>query len=138
MKRLDSKSNFLPSFFNDDFFTDFFESNNLPAANVVENKDRFEIDLSVPGFDKSDIDIKIENEVLTVSAQKENKEEERDKENRLIRQEFSSSSFSRSFILPDNIDADSISAQHKDGILSIHVAKNNKPIDDKVKRIAIS
>lgn len=137
LRRFDSRRNTLPSLFNDNFFTDFFESNNFPAANVTENKNGFDIDLSVPGFDKSDIDIKVEDNVLTVSAKKENRMEEKDKDNRLIRQEFSASSFSRSFILPDNTDAEHISAKHKDGILNIHLNKMDKAIEDKVKKIEI-
>lgn len=133
--KFDSRKSFLPSLFNDDFFTIFFEGNNLPATNIVENKDEFRVELSVPGFNKDEFNIEVEKNVLIISAKQETKKE--DKEERLIREEFRSSSFSRSFVLPDSADMEQISAQYNDGVLKLSIPKLNKAIEDKVKRIEI-
>ena len=139
LRRFDSRRNFLPSFFGvrDDFFNNFFEGNSLPAANVSENENSFKVELSVPGFEKNDFKIEIEKNVLTISASKENSKEEKDENERIIRQEFSSSSFSRSFILPKNIDTDKIEASQKDGVLSLSLPKKEKNTEEGVKKIEI-
>ncbi|WP_110311985.1 Hsp20/alpha crystallin family protein [Dysgonomonas alginatilytica] len=137
LMKFDSRKSFLPLIFNDDFFTNFFEGSGLPAANVVENKDEFRVELSVPGFNKDDFNVEVEKNVLIISAKQENKQEEKDKEEKLIRQEFRSSSFSRSFVLPENVDMEQISAQYKDGVLKLSIPKLNKTPEDKIKRIEI-
>ncbi|WP_050708791.1 Hsp20/alpha crystallin family protein, partial [Dysgonomonas sp. HGC4] len=114
-----------------------FEGSGLPAANVVENKDEFRVELSVPGFNKDDFNVEVEKNVLIISAKQESKQEEKDKEEKLIRQEFRSSSFSRSFVLPENVDMEQISAQYKDGVLKLSIPKLNKTPEDKIKRIEI-
>lgn len=135
--KFDSGKSFLPSILNDDFFTNFFEGNGLPAANIVENKDEFRVELSVSGFNKDEFSIEVEKNVLIISAKQESKQEEKDKEEKLIRQEFRSSSFSRSFVLPDNIDMEQISAQYNDGVLKLSIPKLNKVSEDKTKKIEI-
>lgn len=139
LKRNDSRRRFLPSFFgfNDDFFTNFFEGNNLPAANVIENDKGFRIDLSVPGFDKNDFKVEVDKNVLTISASKENKKEEKDENEKIVRQEFSSASFSRSFILPDNVDTENIEASQKDGVLNITLPRKEKALEESIKKIEI-
>jgi len=139
LRKYDLRRSFLPSFFNvsDDFFTNFFESNNLPATNITENGKEFKIELSVPGFNKEDFKIGIEKNILTISAKKEEKCEEKDENEKIIRQEFNSSSFSRSFSLPESIDIENISAEQKDGILTVQLPKMDKKPEDKVKKIKI-
>lgn len=139
LRKFDSRRNFLPSLFNigDDFFTNFFEGSSLPAANIVENNKEFRVELSVPGFDKEDFKIEVEKNVLVISANKEANKEEKDENEKVIRREFSSSSFSRSFVLPENIDTDNISAQQKDGVLKISLPKQNQAPEDRVKKIEI-
>lgn len=139
LKKFDPRKDFIPSLFKlgDDFFSNFFEGTGLPAANVVENKKEFRVELSVPGFDKNDFKIEIDKDVLTISARKENKTEEKDEHERVLRQEFSSSSFSRSFVLPENIDTNNIGAEHKDGVLKISLPKLDKVPEEKVKKIDI-
>lgn len=137
LMKLDSRKSFLPSILNDDFFTNFFEGNSLPAANIVENKNEFRVELSVPGFKKEEFDIEVEKNVLIISAKQESKKEEKDKEERFIREEFRSSSFSRSFVLPNSVDMEQISAQYNDGVLKLSIPKLNQTPEDKIRRIEI-
>jgi len=139
LRRFSPRRNFIPSIFNvsDDFFTDFFNGSNLPAANIVENDKEFRVELSVPGFDKNDFKVEVEKNMLTVSASKESKTEEKDENEKMLRREFYSSSFSRSFVLPENIDTENIGAEQKDGVLKISLPKMNQAPEDKVKKIEI-
>lgn len=137
LMKFDSRKSLLPSIFNDDFFTNFFESGSLPAANIFENKNQFTVELSVPGFNKDEFSIETEKNLVVISAKQESKHEEKDKDEKLIRQEFRSSSFSRSFALPDNADIEKISAQYRDGVLKLAIPKLTKTPEDKVKRIEI-
>lgn len=128
---------FMPSLFDDDFFNNFFEGyNNLPATNVTETNDSYKVELSVPGFDKDKFNVEVKNNVLTISGNIEDKHEEKDKDDRIIRREFKSSSFSRSFALPDNVDADKISGEHQNGILVLTIPKAEKASNE-TKRIDI-
>lgn len=138
LKKFDSRRGFFPSLFNvsDEFFTDFFKGNSVPAANIVENDREFRVELSVPGFDKNDFKVVVEKNILTVSANKESKKEEKDENEKMLRREFYSSSFSRSFVLPENVDAENIGAEQKDGVLKISLPKVDK-VEDKVKTIEI-
>lgn len=133
--KFDSRKSFLPSIFNDDFFTSFFEGNGLPAANIVENKNEFRVELSVPGFNKDEFNVEVDKNVLVISAKQESKQEEKDE--KFIRQEFKSSSFSRSFVLPDSVDMEQISAEYNDGVLKLSIPKLNKMPEDKIKKIEI-
>jgi HSP20 family protein len=130
--------NFLDNFWNaDPFFTeDFFASRNkwLPAVNIKENDNNFEIEVAAPGFNKKDFDVKIENGMLCISAEKEETKEE--KEKNYTRKEFSYNSFSRSFSLPENADGKTVDAKYTDGVLTLALKKTaaKKP---EVKKIAV-
>lgn len=140
IRKFDRGGSFFPSFFNsylnDNLFNNFIEGD-LPATNVSENEKAFNIELSVPGFNKEDIKIEIEKNILKISAQSEMNKEEKDENQRILRQEFRKSSFSRSFTIPENIDTENISATQQDGILEITLPKMNKVLEDKVKKIEI-
>ncbi len=113
----------LSDFFdNERFFdSDWLKNRGLPAVNVKENDKTYEIEVAAPGRSKKDFKISAENGVLTISSeQKEEKEEKRDE---YTRKEFSYSSFTRSFTLPENANEDDIKANYADGILKLEVAK---------------
>lgn len=105
-----------------------------PSVNVAESEKSFHVDFAVPGFNKEDFKISVEKDVLTVSG--EHKAESLDETKKYSRKEFSYSSFKRSFTLPENVDANQINANYKDGVLTLDVAKKEevKPI---VKEIAV-
>jgi HSP20 family protein len=107
-----------------------------PAINVIENTDDFQIEVAAPGLEKKDFKIDLDNNVLTISSEKELKNEE--KEGRYMRREFSYSSFTRSFSLPEAVDAEKIKANHKEGILRITIPKKEEAKRKPPKQIAIS
>lgn len=91
-----------------------------PAANVREDEKMFAIELSLPGFEKEEIRMKLEKDLLTISAGREKKESEV----KYTRNEFGfNARYSRSFILPDAVDADAISAEYRNGILTVSLPK---------------
>lgn len=121
----------------DDFFiNDFYKEGNLmPALNVKENTQYFDIELSAPGFTKDDINIHIEDHVLLISGEsKKTKEEQKEDEN-YIRKEFNFSSFKRSLQLPETADTDKkVIARYQDGILRLQIPKKDLIVTDQTKR----
>lgn len=108
----------------DDFFADdfFIKDRSLPAMNVKENKDNFEIELAVPGFSKKDIEVTLEDDLLHICA-KQSKEEVEEEEN-YTRREFNYNSFDRKLQLPGNVDQnEKVKAKYKDGILTLNLMK---------------
>lgn len=133
----------IPMYFDDflgrDFMPDFisnFRSSNTPAVNVIENDDDFVIEVAAPGLEKKDFNINLENDCLTISSEKEEKSGEKDE--RYSRKEFSYSSFSRSFNLPDSVDSDKIRANHKNGVLTISVPKKEEARVKPARAIEVS
>ena len=90
----------------------------------MENKDHYQVSLAAPGMKKNDFNIDVEGNVLTISAEKEEKKEENDE--RYSRKEFNYTSFSRSFTLPDGINKDKIDASYENGLLRLHLPKTEE------------
>lgn len=139
VKRTTPRFNGLPSIFDELFFNEDIRNrslnNNLPAVNILENEKAFTLEFSLPGYQKEDLDIKVENELLTISSEKKG-ESEVNEEN-YTRKEFSFSSFTRSFTLPEIIDVDNIDAVSKEGILYVTLPKREELLKAKVKSINI-
>ncbi|MCS6991002.1 MAG: Hsp20/alpha crystallin family protein [Chitinophagales bacterium] len=93
----------------------------IPAVNVVEKDDYYRMDFAVPGFSKGDFNIKVDGNVLTVSG--ERKSENSKEEENFTMKEFSCTSFTRSFTLPDTVQTDKISAEYSDGVLKVTLPK---------------
>tara|TARA_B100001057_G_scaffold350656_1_gene352159 strand:- start:332 stop:748 length:417 start_codon:yes stop_codon:yes gene_type:complete len=110
-------------------------SGNVPAANIIETDDHFDIDLAVPGKKKADFKIELEEGILTISSEIEKKSTE--KEGTLTLEEFGYSSFKRSFNIPDSVSADKISANYKEGILSVSLPKKEEALPQPKKLISI-
>ncbi|MDD3638315.1 MAG: Hsp20/alpha crystallin family protein [Bacteroidales bacterium] len=110
----------------EDFDRNLFSRQNgrqqmTPAVNIRENEEGFVLEMAAPGIQKSDFKINLDNNVLTLSAEKqEEKEENTEKFNR---REFNYGSFCRSFSLPKTINLDKIKADYKDGILLVSLPK---------------
>lgn len=135
----------VPSFFDDFFTRDLFDlpksnlSASLPAVNIRENDENYEVEVAAPGLSKDDFHIELNNNVLTISSKKEEKNEEKDQDGNYTRREFSYSSFQRSFTLPqDVVDVDKINAKYKDGVLSLALPKKEEAKPKPVKTIKIS
>jgi HSP20 family protein len=108
----------------------------LPAVNIKEDKEGFEVEMSAPGFEKSDFKIELNNNLLTISSEK--KIENETKEDQLFtRREFSYQSFMRSFSLPETIDSGKIVAKYENGILAISIPKKEEAKPKPLKQIDI-
>ena len=126
-------------FFNDSFFNSFNlgrQSASCPAVNIMEDEKEFRIDVAAPGLSKKDIQIDLDDDVLTISSEQKDEREEKDR--RYMRREFSYNSFKRSFQLPDTIDQESIKASHESGILTIQLPKKKEVVQKASKQIEIS
>ena len=94
------------------------------STDIVETKDGYEFHFDLPGFSSEDISAEVEGGVLSVTAKKETSTE--DKNEKYLLKERSSSSFHRSFKLPESIDSESMDAQFKSGVLMISMKKSEK------------
>jgi len=86
------------------------------------------VDLVAPGYKKEDFRLKVNDDVLTISAETKNERTEGGDGREYSRREYTCSSFTRSFRLPDNAKDDSISAKYDNGILQINIPKSEKEI----------
>ena len=138
----------LPSLFrfsNPSLMDDFFSNNvlggildttnvySVPAVNIIENEGNFKIEVAAPGFSKEDFKINLNNEVLTISSEKKDREEEEN----YSRREFAYTSFARSFTLSEQLDSEKISASYKNGILCVTLPKKEEAKVKQVREIAI-
>lgn len=105
------------------FDSDWLKRGSLPAVNVTETDSTYELEVAAPGRSKKDFTITAEDGVLTIASEK--REEKENKDKNYTRREFSYSSFSRSFALPDNVKEDDIKANYDDGILKLHISKKS-------------
>jgi len=124
-------------FFGDDDFFRFTpsvlmtERNDVGRTNILNKDNKYIVQMSVPGFKKDDIDINVEDDVLTISSEFENSNEENN--DNFYRKEFVKSSFTRSFYIPDDVDSEKIDAFMEDGILNVSFTKMElKKKDNKI------
>jgi len=118
-------------FFNDPFFSKKPEIKNM-KTDIIEKEDSYELDIDLPGFEKSDLKISVEDGYLTISAKKEESNEEK-KDGNFIRRERYTGECSRSFFIGDDYEAEDIKATFKNGILALNIPKkeDKKEIPEK-------
>ena len=123
----------------DDFFDSMFSSmdnwsTRVPAVDVEENDKEYTVKAELPGFDENDVNLTVENHVLTLSGKVDEKNEEKDKDNRkyLVR-ERRVETFERSFSLPEGVDEENISAQFKNGLLTVTLPKTAEKASRKLE-----
>jgi HSP20 family protein len=123
--------------FHKSFGIDPFKTSAFPKVNVVSFDDRVEIEAEIAGYSKDDVSVEVENEVLSIVGKASQLNEQTDKSVYLLR-ELKRSSFSRSFRLDDQLDADNIEATFKDGLLTL-VIPRKKPVEPetKVRKVTI-
>nr|WP_298928237.1 Hsp20/alpha crystallin family protein [uncultured Allomuricauda sp.] len=131
---------FFPSLMNDLVRPDWFGgmenlNTNLPAVNIKNNTENFELELAVPGGKKDDFKIEVDNDVLTISNEVKSENEET-KEN-YSRREFSYSSFKRVFTLPETVDGTKIDAAYENGILKLTLPKKEEALPRPKRLITI-
>jgi HSP20 family protein len=103
-----------------------------PRADVTESKEQIMVKLDLPGIEEKDIQVTLENNVLTISG--ERKYESDEKEENYQRMECFYGTFTRSFTLPRTVDAEKIKANYKNGVLSLNMPKRE---ESKPKKIDI-
>ena len=107
----------------------------VPAVNIIEDDKGVEIDVAAPGLKKDDFEIKVEDNILTISAHKE--QEKLEEGANYIKKEFAYETFQRSFTLPENMfNTDKIEAKYEDGILKIYIPKVEEQ-QKKVKKVKV-
>ena len=107
-----------------DPFGSFFGSTELAAfkMDVTDEGDHYLLEADMPGFDKKDIRLDLNGDILTIEAQRHSKAEDQDKKGRVVRMERSYGSFSRQFNVSE-IDTAKIKASYKDGVLTLKLPK---------------
>ncbi len=131
--------------FFDDFFNSSFpdlakrdfnaEGSTMPAVNVRETDDTFELEVATPGMQKDDFNVEVNDSIMSISGEKKVSNEDQD--DNYTRREFSYQSFRREFALPENVDGEKIHAKYDDGILRITLPKKASTKTEPTKRIEI-
>ncbi|MBS1486449.1 MAG: Hsp20/alpha crystallin family protein [Bacteroidetes bacterium] len=126
-----SPNDFVPASFSsmvDRFFNETLTRNGgsvfSPKVDVIENDNSFEVHLAVPGLNKEDFNIEVNDHLLTVSGERKFTNEKKEKNYRSIETQYGS--FSRSFSLPENVDSTKINAKYNNGILELQIPKDEK------------
>ena len=138
----------IPSLLNDFFAENWLDSSlanwrntgtTLPAVNIRETNDEFLIEVAAPGMKREDFKVELDNNLLMISSQREEKTEETDRSGKYTRMEFSYQAFQRSFALPeDKVEGSKISAKYNDGILHITVPKRENARVKPARQITVS
>ena len=143
-KALTQMGDILPSVF-DDFFKPWGEwfdtsrwpkASSVPAVNITEDDKAYNVTLAAPGLEKKDFSIDVNGNLLTISAEKETKKEEKDK--KYTRREYNYTSFSRSFTLPDEVVKEKIEAKYDNGILALSLPKTETAKKNNSNKIKIA
>jgi HSP20 family protein len=106
-----------------------------PATNIMENNDAYIVEMRVPGMSKEDFQIKLEKEKLTISTEKN---QELNENVRYTRKEFSVQPFSRSFLIPETVDAENITGEYENGILKVTLPKKAESKNDLIRQISVN
>ena len=120
----------LPQMFNKSLFNDFFtepmfnvNTTNRMCTDIKEKDNWYELAMEVPGFDKEDLKLNLEDGYLTISAEHKTSNDKKDNDGHIIRQERYYGSTKRSFYVGDQITKEDIQAKYDKGILNIFVPK---------------
>lgn len=134
---------------NPTFFADFTNDNHwdhydklgpkskLPAVNIEQLDDHYQVSLVSPGMSKRDFTISLEKNVLTIEGNSNRETVYDDETRKFLRREFSYKSFKRSFQLPENIDESSVKAVYEEGILKVSIPYDNKKPEDRTIKITV-
>jgi HSP20 family protein len=136
----------LNNFFDDFITKDLFDwsdrnfatlGSNLPSVNLKETDKKLEVQLAAPGMKRDDFKVEIDNNILMISSEKEEENEEIRKKDNYVRREFNYQSFCRTFSLPETVDENKIEAIYKDGILHVEIDKKPGSVKKTLKTIPI-
>jgi len=130
-------------FFDDDFtrewgLSNFSDSGTLPAVNIKETKDEFNVEMAAPGMNKDDFKVELDGNMLTISSEKSEQNEQHNGDEKFSRREFSYQSFQRSFSLPKEVvDSDKIEAHYENGVLKLRIPKKEEAKQRPPRKIEI-
>ncbi len=111
----------------------------LPAVNIKETKDSYEVEMAAPGMKKEDFKIELDRNILTISSEKTEEHEENGEDEKYSRKEFSYQSFQRSFNLPKEVvDEEKIKAEYKNGVLHLVIPKKEEAKQKPPRKILIA
>ncbi len=138
---------FMPELFDDFISRNLFDwgtsnfsntGTTLPAVNIRESNENFEVEMAAPGMNKNDFTILLEGNTLTITSEKSDEQEEKDGE-KFSRREFRYQSFQRQFTLPKEVvDVDQINAKYENGILKLSIPKKEEAKQKPPRTIDIS
>lgn len=141
------KNELYPSVFDDLFSRDLWNwglNNNsttnttLPAVNIRETAENYEVEMAAPGMTKNDFKVELDGNTLTISSEKENRIENNEGD-RFLRKEFSYQSFQRTFQLQkDVVDVEKIEARYDNGVLRLLIPKKEEAKQKPPKMIQIA
>lgn len=127
--------------FNNYFRNDYHENHvsacgRKPSTNVFETEKDFQLEVLLPGFSKKDVELKVQNNILSIKAGKNQKEEK--VEYKYEHREFGSQEFEKQYRLPKTVNADDIKARFEDGVLKIELPKREEALEKDPVEIKIS
>ena len=134
-----SLGGWMDDFFNSNLFPNQEWGSNrfkIPAVNIRENADSFELELAAPGLEKKDFQLSVDNGMLTISAQKDESRENGN--SNYTTREWSYNSFSRSFSLPEIVKEDGLTANYYNGVLRVTLPKKEEAKKKPARSIKIS
>ena len=102
-----------------------------PAVDVYEDEHTLTLKLEVPGIDEKDLDIRVENNVLTVRGERKFEKEEKEENFHRIERQYGS--FTRSFTLPNTVDTEKVEADYDKGVLKVRLAKKAEAKPKQIK-----
>lgn len=147
VKRNGSLLNPLPMLFDDFFNRDLFNWNNLhfsntnttiPAVNIKETAENYEVEVAAPGMTKKDFKVELDGNTLTIRSEKSTQREEKDLD-RYYQKEFSYQSFQRTFTLQKEVvDIEKIEAKYENGLLHLLIPKKEEAKQKQPKLIQVS
>ncbi len=109
--------------------------NTLPAVNIMENESNFKLEVYAPGLSKEDFKVEISQKTLSISCEKQFENEVNNEQ--YSRKEFSSTSFKRTFNLPESVNHDEIQAKYENGVLNISLPKREEALPKPKRMIEI-
>src|SRR3954463_57271 len=131
-KRNGNLLNSFPALFDDFFNRDLFNwgqanssdtNTTIPAVNIKETNDNYEVEVAAPGMTRKDFKVELDGNILTIRSERSDEKQDREEDN-YTRREFSYQSFLRTFNLPKEVvDADKIQARYSDGVLHLLIPK---------------
>ncbi|MBG44075.1 MAG: hypothetical protein CL530_08905 [Aequorivita sp.] len=143
MKTVNKNSIWLPGLLDNllfdnklDVFNNNYETFSIPAVNIIENFPNFVVELAVPGLQKEDFTIEVEEDTLKIASKKVEEKKDENSDSQVRRREFNYQSFERSFKLPENIKTEDIQANYENGILKITLPKEEKKALKKMVEIS--